>query len=118
MLYTNRSIIMINSNKKLTHIEWQELVREQEISGQSQREFCSQRGLVLSQFVYYRCNLKNKDELANHQSDFKPVKVISKDVSICSGDMKLTLPNGFQCEFPCQIEPEHVKRLIQAFLSC
>jgi hypothetical protein len=118
MLYTNRSIIMINSNQKRTHVEWQTLVDEQEKSGQSQNDFCSQRGLVLSQFVYYRSSLKNKEKSAIPQPIFKPVKLTSKDAPILSGDIKLTLPNGFQCSFPCQMDSEHIKRLVQVFLSC
>jgi len=118
MPYTNRSIIMINSNQKRTRVEWQALVDEHEKSGQSRNEFCSQRGIVLSQFAYYCSSLKNKTNPDMPQPTFKPVKLVSKDALILSGDIKLTLPNGFQCSFPNQMESEHIKRLVQVLLSC
>jgi hypothetical protein len=37
------------------HAKWRKLFEEQQASGLSQKEFCKQRELVLSQFVYYRC---------------------------------------------------------------
>lgn len=97
--------------------DWNSLIAEQEKSGLSQKEFCNQNGLVLSQFVYYRCS-KNKskpDQAA--ESALKPVKVISKESS-ASGDIRLSLPNGFQCSFPCSLDAIQVKRLVEVLLSC
>jgi alkylated DNA nucleotide flippase Atl1 len=44
------------------HAKWHQLVEEQQASELSQKEFCKQRELVLSQLVYYRCQLKNLAE--------------------------------------------------------
>ena len=94
--------------------DWKTLITEQEVSGLSQKEFCNQRGLVLSQFVYYRCSFRNKNSHAEKQA-FKPVKVTGVE---STGDIRLTLPNGFQCSFPCSIEMSQMKRLVEVLLSC
>lgn len=106
-----------NSENK-SRIDWKSLITEQENSGLSQKEFCNQRGLVLSQFVYYRCS-KNKSKTTQAaESLLKPVKVVSKESSATSGDIRLSLPNGFQCSFPCSFDAIQVKRLIEVLLSC
>jgi hypothetical protein len=98
--------------------DWNNLIAEQEQSGLSQKEFCNQRGLVLSQFVYYRCS-KNKSKTTQvSESVLKPVKVISKESSTTSGDIRLSLPNGFQCSFPCSFDVIQIKRLVEVLLSC
>lgn len=56
-----------NSEKK-SHEYWASLIAEQEKSGESQKSFCIRRGLVLSQFVYYRCSFKNKKNLSKRVS--------------------------------------------------
>jgi len=99
--------------------DWKTLVSEQEISGLSQKEFCNQRGLELAQFVYYRCRLKNKEKEAQiSQPSFKPVKVVSKEAAHAAGDIRLSLPNGFQFTFPCHLDSAQVKRLVEVLLSC
>ena len=107
-----------NSEKK-SHIDWEILIAEQEKSGLSQREFCNQRDLIVSQFVYYRNKFKNKYKVVQTAEPvLKPVKIISKEPSAVSGDIRLSLPNGFQCSFPCSFDATQVKRLVEVLLSC
>jgi len=101
-----------------SHIDWINLIAEQEKSGLTQREFCNQRGLVLSQFVYHRCSKNKKKTTQSFKPEFKPVKVVSKGPSSISGDIRLSLPNGFQCSFPCSLDAIQVKRLVEVLLSC
>lgn len=101
-------------NQKYAH--WQKLVDEQQASGLSQKEFCEQRDLVLSQFVYYRCQFKNK--LTTKEQGFAPVKIATQERVTSSGDIKLMLPNGFQCIFASHTEPSQIKRLVEVLLSC
>lgn len=107
-----------NSENK-SQIDWTSLIAEQEKSGLSQKEFCIKRGLVFSQFVYHRCS-KNKRKITQAvEPMLKPVKVISKEPpSATSGDIRLSLPNGFQCSFPCSFDAIQVKRLVEVLLSC
>ena len=98
--------------------DWNSLIAEQEKSGLSQKEFCNKRGLVLSQFVYYRCSRNKSKATQSAETVLKPVKVIGKELSATSGDIRLSLPNGFQCSFPCSFDVIQVKRLIEVLLSC
>ena len=110
---------MNQNSQEIRPNHWTNLVAEQETSGISQKEFCNQRGLVLAQFVYYRCRLKNKEKEAKiSQPSFKPVKVVCKEAAQATGDIKLSLPNGFQFSFPCYIDSAQVKRLVEVLLSC
>lgn len=54
-------IIMQENSENKSQPDWKTLIAEQESSGLWQKKFCNQRGLVLSQFVYYRCSFKNKN---------------------------------------------------------
>lgn len=105
-----------NSEHKLH--DWNSLIIEQEKSGLSQKEFCSQRGLVLSQFVYYRCSRNKSNAAKSAEPALKPVKLIGKEAAPASGDIRLSLPNGFQCSFPCTLDVVQIKRLIEVLLSC
>ena len=110
-------IMQKTSENKASH-DWINLIAEQEKSGLSQKEFCNQNGLVLSQFVYHRCS-KNKSKTSKTAEPvLKPVKIINKEHSATSGDIRLSLPNGFQCTFPCSFDVTQVKRLIEVLLSC
>jgi hypothetical protein len=99
---------------------WKKLIEEQEISGLSQREFCQQKDVVLSQFGYYRSQLRMQSQNSNSQkAQFTPIKISDKDsIATKSAEIKLILPNGFQCTFPSHIEAVQIKRLIEVFLSC
>ena len=110
---------MNQTSQEIRQNDWAALVAEQEISGISQKEFCNQHSLVLAQFVYYRCRLKNKEKEAKiSQPSFKPVKVVCKEAAQTTGDIRLSLPNGFQFSFPCHLDSAQVKRLVEVLLSC
>ena len=110
---------MNQTSQEIRPNDWSTLVAEQEASGISQKDFCNQRSLVLSQFVYYRCRLKNKENEAKiSQPSFKPVKVVCKEAAHATGDIRLSLPNGFQFSFPCHLDSAQVKRLVEVLLSC
>lgn len=98
--------------------EFRKLVEEQEKSGLTQKEFCSQKNLVLSQFVYYRCLLKKEaGAVSEPKAAFKPVR-IPRDEKNTSGEIRIFLPNGFSCQFPQDIEPAKARQLVQALLLC
>lgn len=110
---------MKEENQEQRHTQWRQLVEEQEKSGLSQKEFCNQQQLVLSKFVYYRCLLKKQDNILQKNTlPFMPVKVVNKEINIVPGEIKLSLPNGFQFSFPSHLDVAHIKRLAEALLSC
>ncbi len=107
---------MTKPNQSQKREQWKKLVEAQQASGLSQKEFCRQHDLVLSQFVYYRCQVK--DGFSAKEASFTPVKVTTSEGVTPSANIKLILPNGFQCIFPDRTEVIQVKRLVEALLSC
>lgn len=96
--------------------EWAELIAKWEKSGLSQKEFCQQQRLVLTTFVYYRSVFKKKTvEAVGDTPSFKPVKIITKDEA---SEIKLALPNGFQCSFTSTIDAKQLKNLVEVLLTC
>lgn len=100
------------------HAKWQALIEEQEKSGLSQAEFCKQHNIAVSQFGYYRGLLKAKDQAKLRKSGlFSPVQIKKQDTKL-SEEIKIVLPNGFQCYFSSSIDSMQIKRLMEALLSC
>lgn len=98
--------------------KWQALVEEHERSGLSQKEFCKEKNVVLSQFVYYRLKFSRK-KLAQDlkpTASFTPIKIQKENIS--AGEIKVIFPNGFQCIFPSSLEVMQVKRWLEVLLSC
>lgn len=98
--------------------QWLAIVEQQEKSGLSQTEFCKQNNLVISQFTYYRGLIKaSKRTVSSKPNTFTPVKIHKTEQSSPS-DIRILLPNGFQCFIPSHIEVPHIKRLMEVLLSC
>ncbi len=98
------------------HAKWKILIEEQEKSGLSQTNFCKQKNLSSAQLGYYRSILKPK--LPNEKisiGSFTPIKINQQTLE---KDIRLNLPNGFQCSFPSTIDPAYLKKLIEVMLSC
>ena len=111
---------MNSKNLKIDRQQWLNLVAEQEKSGLSQREFCKQKNIVLSQFSYYR-GIANKSTQEQPKANFLvPVKITAEASApaVLTTEVKLVLPNGFQCAFASTVDPAHMKRLIQVLLTC
>lgn len=100
------------------HEKWRELVENQEKSGLTQTEYCKQHHLSIAKFTYYRGLIKARDHIPSQKlTTFTPVK-INKTEQISSADIRIILPNGFQCFIPCSVDTHHVKRLLEVLLSC
>jgi hypothetical protein len=98
--------------------KWQALVEEQEKSGLSQTEYCKQHNIVISQFGYYRGLLKAKERAQSRKPGlFSSVRIKKSETKI-SDEIKIVLPNGFQCYLPASIDAVQIKRLMEALLSC
>lgn len=97
--------------------KWHTLVEEYLKSGMSQKAFCNQRGLSLPQLVYYHGKFK-ADKSPSVNPSFVPVKVPDQDKVAVTTEMKLSLPNGFQCVFPVNTDTTQIKRLVEVLLSC
>jgi hypothetical protein len=52
------------------------------------------------------------------KSSFVQVKIPDRDKAVITSEIKLSLPNGFQCSFPSHTDVDQIKRLIEVLLSC
>lgn len=109
---------MNTSDQTERHGKWKALVEEQERSGQTQKQFCKERGLVLSQFVYYRSVVRMPMPTHEKPSSTVIPITIKSAKNGSESQIKLILPNGFQCALPISIDPAYVKCLMKALLSC
>lgn len=110
---------MHKESQKERHAQWRQLLEDQKTSGSSQKIFCKERGINLPQFVYYNSRFKNKADTPIQSPEyFAPVKVSVKEHITPLSEIKLSLPNGFQCILPSQLESTQIKRWVEALLSC
>lgn len=109
---------MTQQERILKRAKWQEIIEAYTKSGLSQKEFCRQHQLVLSQFSYYHGLIKtNKENKPEATDNFVAVKFNKNEISICS-EIRLILPNGFQCFLPVHLDAIQIKQLISVLLSC
>lgn len=122
--------------------KWEELVSQQENSGKTQKAFCEENNIVLSQFTYYRAviSTQNKNNSCGNMSTlkksplknpalFSPVTIKQETSTLLSEktdktektektEIKITLPNGFHCVISNSLDILHLKRLMEVLLSC
>lgn len=103
---------METDEQKARHEKWQTIIDEQEASGLSQTQFCKQRNISSAQLGYYRGVLKPKRVA---EGSFTPVAIKQPSVS---KDVRVLLPNGFQCTFPSDLSASAIKELMKALLLC
>lgn len=103
----------MKDNQPKTREEWFSLINKQEISGQSQAEFCKQRQLVLCRFGYYK---KLRTSLSMNGS-FSPVQV-TQEKAASIGMIKIDLPNGFCCHVPSNLPVDNLKTIISTLILC
>lgn len=97
---------------------WRKIVDEYLASDMTQKSFCEKHTISLPQFVYYHGQFKREKEPQAEISGFVPVKIPHHEKSVTASDIKLSLPNGFQCTFPIHTDLAQFKRLVEALLSC
>lgn len=107
---------MVNIEQQSKREKWNVLIAEYEKSGLSQVAFCKQHDVSSAQFGYYRGLLKSKKQDSKKIANaFVPVK-INQQTAV--SEIRLTLPNGFQCTFPTETDTSRMKELIGVLLSC
>lgn len=112
-------------NRKVNlHEKWRELILAHEKSGLTQNEFCRQYGIGKSSFSQYKTLLKSTlpqvnqfPEKSKEPQLFSPVKITQRDTAKQS-EVKIILPNGFQCIIPSHLDGCDLKRLMGVLLSC
>jgi hypothetical protein len=109
---------MKEDEKQQRRDKWRKLVEEYLQSSMTQKSFCEQLGLSLPQFVYYRGQFKMREKVPPSNASFEPVKIPTREKVAVTAEVKLSLPNGFQCVFPVNTDAIQIKRLVEALLSC
>jgi hypothetical protein len=108
---------MKDEEQKHQRDKWRKIIDEYLQCGMTQKAFCEQRSLSLPQLVYYHVLFK-KDKESLAKSSFVQVKIPDRDKAVITSEIKLSLPNGFQCSFPSHTDVDQIKRLIEVLLSC
>lgn len=110
--------MMKSDEQKIRRATWRKIVDEYLASDMTQKSFCEQHNISLPQFVYYHGQFRRKNEPQAEISGFVPVKIPHHEKSVTASEIKLSLPNGFQCTFPIHTDAAQLKRLVEALLSC
>lgn len=109
---------MTHSTRESRRLNWHTLIENYEKSGLSQKAFCEKNSAPLSQFVYYRNKFKSTKKVSlPSPSLFSPIQV-QKSVPNDSRELRISLPNGFQCAFPSDVDVITLKKYVEALLSC
>ena len=100
------------------HAHWQSLIIQQQKSGLSQKEFCVQHKLSLGKFSYYKSLMADKKE-PKEKSAFSKIALPKTPSSLnYFSEIKVILPNGFQCVFSSLTDSAQMKQLVEVLLSC
>jgi len=98
--------------------KWHKIIEEYQASNMTQKSFCEQHNVSLPQFVYYHGQFRREKDPQIVKSCFVPVKIPPQEKPVTASEVKLSLPNGFQCAFPSHTDTAQIKRLVEALLSC
>lgn len=110
-------MIVQTEEQKQRLAKWRSLVAEYIESGLTQKSFCDQQGLSLSQLVYYHGMFK-KEEVKVSKGDFVPVKLSGIEKATVAGEIKIVLPNRLQCIFSGHMDVKEIKCVVAMLLSC
>lgn len=95
--------------------QWKAMIDEQEQCGLTQDEFCKKHNISLAKFSYYRTMFRGKKP--QHQRPLAMLSPVNVTKLSSSNELRLILPNGFQCIFPIDTNPMRIKELLGVFLS-
>ena len=107
---------MNNSKNHQSREKWKALVEEHEKSGLTQQEFCRQHNCSFHSFVYYRGLFRERPYQEQKQSGaFAAITVTN---TYTTKEVRLILPNKFQCIFPIDVEKGLIKELLEVLILC
>ena len=109
---------MKDNQQEERRANWRKIIDEYLASNVTQKVFCQQHAVSLPQFIYYYTQFRKKDKPQTMLPGFVPVKIPNHENPHATNEIKLSLPNGFQCTFPIYTDAAQIKRLVEALLSC
>ena len=98
---------------KKTEARWRALVREQEASGKSVREFAERRGLSAATLYWWRSALARRAR--SSRPHFAEVTLLDSDADVERRDsqpFELALRGGGRLRVPSGFDPESLRRLL------
>lgn len=105
-------------NQQKTKINWQQLQKEWEQSGKSQKRFCEQRGVSYYQFKNkrYLHGKRQQKGMDTHRetknsSSLIPIQVKTNDR--VDSHLQLHLPHGGWLTLPAYLNVEELKEMLQ-----
>jgi hypothetical protein len=111
-----QELIMNVVEKTGRYAKWKELIAEHAKSGLSRVAFCKHHHLSVSKFKYYSRVIPSQEK-RGADNVFSAIQI--KPPEPCgSSDIKILLPNGFQCIISSTTPVSPVKRLLEVLLSC
>ena len=109
---------MKNDEQQQRRDHWRKIVVEYLDSDMTQKDFCEKHNLKIPQLVYYYSRFRRENEPPIAKPSFVPVKLALPEKSVVTSEIKLSLPNGFQCVFPSHTDAPQIKKLLEVLLSC
>ena len=94
---------------------WARRIEQWQQSGRSQHAFCTERGLALSTFQWWRARLR-RDELADSQSLFVPLPLDTRS-EVTSSVIEVELRSGARIRFEGEAARAAVDGLVARVLS-
>ncbi len=104
---------MNKEDQNVRYEKWRAIIDEQEASGLTQTAFCKEHNISSAQLSYYRGILKPKQTVSTRS--FTPVTLKQ---SSHAKEIRVLLPNGFQCTFAWDFNVSDMKAWVKALLSC
>ena len=109
---------MKNDKQNPRRDEWRKIVDEYLTSDMTQKSFCEQHEVSLPRFVYYHSQFRREKDPQTVKPGFVPVKIPQHEKAATTSEIKLSLPNGFQCSFSSHTDAAQINRLVEVLLSC
>ena len=96
---------------KQTEARWRALVRDQESSGRSVKEFAEARGLSAATLYWWRSALSRR--AGSSRPRLAEVRVLGSDTGRDSQPFELALPRGRYLRVPRDFDGESLSRLLR-----
>jgi transposase-like protein len=100
--------------RQKTEARWRALVREQESSGRTVREFARSRGLSAASLYWWRSQLRRSGRERGARVALAPVTLLRSDPSSrsMSGGFEVVLRNGRRVIVPADYDAESLRHLV------
>ena len=109
-------VTMIEEGK----ICWSQVMRDFDSSKLTQRKFCEVKRISFAKFKYHRYQMSLKTKMLPKKSQplFASVKLKQASPPKSNMSIKLSLPNGINCEVPVSCDKSDLLEFIKVLYTC